>query len=532
MTNPEYATPDISAMDKSTYGELSVVQYEEDDDPESESTQEIDPDSTDKPDDSEIESTSEEEQLSDEEVAKLVQGNKADSDPSNPLGLYLRNIGKVDLLTKEEEAKLAKRIERGDDEAKKHMIEANLRLVVSIAKRYTDRGLPLTDLIQEGCIGLVRAVEKFDWRKGYKFSTYAAWWIRQAVTRSIADKGQNIRMPVHVVEKVNKIRQARKFYGAEHGRDATTADLAEILEMTIEEVETLEEHAKGTVSLNTTLGAEGDSIELGDMLPDEDIVDPLENLIQNYRTEVFREALKNLDARKRKIIILRYSVGSNEKPLTLKEVGEIVGLTRERVRQEENKAIGELIKILTPQVDQIEKERVARLLQAKREEVQLRLDLAKRAKSEIDKYGISDEELSVLRQLHLENTEITEKIGMDTGKITENVRSIEEKTGFSRRQQIIWAYKSGNLDMGNEIADRLNSVDIRPLSEKQKEAFSLLCKGLGYQAISETMGVKLNTTETKMRLVRKNLVVSSPAERVLVAYIHDQLDPEIIPETL
>jgi RNA polymerase primary sigma factor len=256
------------------------------------------------------------------------------------LRLYLRSIGRVELLTAGQEVSLAKRIERGDMDAKQHMIEANLRLVVSIAKGYLGRGLTFLDLIQEGSLGLIRAVEKFDYRRGYKFSTYATWWIRQAVTRAIADKARTIRIPVHMVEKLNKVVHVERQLVQELGREPTPEEIAEQLECTVREVKDIQRLAQLPISLEKPIGEEEDS-ELGDFVEDEAADSPFEIAIENLQRENVRKALDALPEREREVIEMRFGLKGHE-ARTLEEVGRAFGVTRERIRQIENTTLKKL----------------------------------------------------------------------------------------------------------------------------------------------------------------------------------------------
>ena len=256
------------------------------------------------------------------------------------LRLYLREIGKVPLLTADQEVSLAKRIERGDESAKQHMIEANLRLVVSIAKGYLGRGLSFLDLIQEGSLGLIRAVEKFDYRKGFKFSTYATWWIRQAVTRAIADKARTIRIPVHMVEKLNKVVHIERQLVQRLGREPNPEEIAEELEMTTEEVREILRMAQLPVSLEKPIGEEEDS-SLGDFVPDDQAESPFDTASLSLRREDIEAALGSLPDRERRVIELRFGL-LGEAPCTLEEVGRAFGVTRERIRQIENNTLKRL----------------------------------------------------------------------------------------------------------------------------------------------------------------------------------------------
>jgi RNA polymerase primary sigma factor len=256
------------------------------------------------------------------------------------LRLYLRSIGKVPLLTADEEVYLAKRIERGDMAAKTQMIEANLRLVVSIAKSYLGRGLTFLDLIQEGSLGLIRAVEKFDYRKGFKFSTYATWWIRQAVTRAIADKARTIRIPVHMVEKLNKVVHIERQLVQRLGREPSPEEIAEELEITPEEVREIQRMSQLPISLEKPIGEDEES-ELGDFVEDESAESPYDTATLSLRRGDIDRALDSLPDRERKVIEMRFGL-SGAQPCTLEEVGKAFGVTRERIRQIENNTLKKL----------------------------------------------------------------------------------------------------------------------------------------------------------------------------------------------
>ena len=253
---------------------------------------------------------------------------------TDSLQLFLKDIGKVRLLTAAEEVELAKRIERGDLDAKQKMVESNLRLVVSIAKNYRNQGLPFLDLIQEGTLGLVRAAEKFDYRKGFKFSTYATWWIRQAIARALADKARTIRIPVHVVEKLNKIGRAERKLVTELGREPTPEEIAEVTGIEPEEVDSIKRSAQAPVSLEKPVGDEEES-EFGQFIADERAESPFERAAELLTKEALKEALENLSYRERRVLELRYGLGG-EHPRTLDEVGRTFNVTRERIRQIEN----------------------------------------------------------------------------------------------------------------------------------------------------------------------------------------------------
>ena len=259
---------------------------------------------------------------------------------TDSLQLFLKDIGKVRLLTAQEEVDLAKRIERGDLDAKQKMVESNLRLVVSIAKNYRNQGLPFLDLIQEGTLGLVRAAEKFDYRKGFKFSTYATWWIRQAVARALADKARTIRMPVHVVEKLNKIVRSERKLRAELCREPLPAEIAKDLDLPIEEVEQILRSSQAPVSLEKPVGDEEES-EFGHFLTDENAPLPDEAADTLMRKETLHQILATLSHRERRVLELRYGLGG-EHPRTLDEVGRTFNVTRERIRQIENQSLKKL----------------------------------------------------------------------------------------------------------------------------------------------------------------------------------------------
>lgn len=258
----------------------------------------------------------------------------------DPVRMYLKEIGKVPLLTADEEIELAKRMEHGDEDAKKRLCEANLRLVVSIAKRYVGRGMLFLDLIQEGNLGLIKAVDKFDYTKGYKFSTYATWWIRQAITRSIADQARTIRIPVHMVETINKlIRVSRQLLQA-YGREPSPEEIAEEMGISVEKVREIQKIAQEPVSLETPIGEEEDS-HLGDFIPDEDVPAPAEAAAFSMLKEQLIEVLDTLTEREQKVLKLRFGL-EDGRARTLEEVGKEFDVTRERIRQIEAKALRKL----------------------------------------------------------------------------------------------------------------------------------------------------------------------------------------------
>lgn len=283
------------------------------------------------------------EELSDEELAITAENVDAFADDS--VRLYLREIGKIPLLTPEEEADLAQRIVKGDKKAKDKMVESNMRLVVSIAKRYGGRGLDFLDLIQEGNTGLLRAVEKFDPEKGFKFSTYATWWVRQAITRAIADQARTIRIPVHMVETINKVLRTTRKLTTELNREPTNEEIAKALDMEPEKVDYVMRIKQDIASLDASVGRDGDDEDsvLGDFVEDEERDSPEESAANQILKEQLSEIIATLTDREQKIIRLRFGIGGG-RPHTLEEVGNEFDVTRERIRQIEAKALSKLRK--------------------------------------------------------------------------------------------------------------------------------------------------------------------------------------------
>ena len=259
---------------------------------------------------------------------------------ADPIRMYLKEIGKIPLLSTEEEIELAKRMEKGDEEARKKLAEANLRLVVSIAKRYAGRGMQFLDLIQEGNLGLIKAVEKFDYRKGYKFSTYATWWIRQAITRAIADQARTIRIPVHMVETINRLIRTSRQMVQELGREPTPEELAKKLDMPVERVREIKKISQDPVSLETPIGEEEDSL-LGDFIQDDNVMVPADQATFTLLHEQLMESLETLTEREQQVLRLRFGLDDG-RPRTLEEVGRVFHVTRERIRQIEAKALRKL----------------------------------------------------------------------------------------------------------------------------------------------------------------------------------------------
>ena len=285
-----------------------------------------------------------ESEIDDTEVDKLLQADlvkMAESmDVDEPIKMYLREIGQIPLLSYEEEIEYAQKVLNGDEEAKQKLIESNLRLVVSIAKKHTNRGLKMLDLIQEGNMGLMKAVEKFEYEKGFKFSTYATWWIRQAITRAIADQGRTIRIPVHMIETINKIKKESRIILQETGKEPTAEELSKKLELPVEKVKNILEMNQDPISLETPVGSEEDS-ELGDFVEDDKFANPYDATTRVLLKEQLDDVLKTLNDREEKVLRYRYGLDDGSQK-TLEEVGKIFNVTRERIRQIEVKALRKL----------------------------------------------------------------------------------------------------------------------------------------------------------------------------------------------
>ena len=284
-----------------------------------------------------------EEEFSDEDLE--ITDDNVDQTADDSVKMYLREIGKIPLLSQEEEQELAKRVAKGDKKARDKMIEANMRLVVSVAKKYSGRGLDFLDLIQEGNTGLLRAVEKFDPDKGFKFSTYATWWIRQAVTRAIADQARTIRIPVHMVETINKLLRASRKLTAELNREPTVEEIAKEMDMDVEKVDYVMRIKQDIASLDQSVGKDGDDEDsvLGDFVEDEERISPEDSAANQMLKEQLAEIISTLSEREQKIIKLRFGIGGG-RPHTLEEVGAEFSVTRERIRQIEAKALSKLRK--------------------------------------------------------------------------------------------------------------------------------------------------------------------------------------------
>lgn len=323
--------------------QITIVDSKNSDDDEIDLEKDLDVVSDDEDEDIDLdELRSFEEELSKEDKLEAIRekGKNKVVITDDPVRMYLKEIGRIPLLTYEEEVELAKRIEAGDQRAKDQLAEANLRLVVSIAKRYVGRGMQFLDLIQEGNMGLIKAVDKFEHKKGFKFSTYATWWIRQAITRAIADQARTIRIPVHMVETINKLVRAQRQLVQELGRDPLPEEVAELMNMDVEKVREVQKIAQEPVSLETPIGEEEDS-HLGDFIPDEEILSPSDAATNTMLREQLISVLDTLTDRERKVLALRFGLDDG-RTRTLEEVGQAFDVTRERIRQIEAKALRKL----------------------------------------------------------------------------------------------------------------------------------------------------------------------------------------------
>lgn len=323
--------------------QITIVELKNSDDEEIDLEKDLDIVSDDEDEDIDLEELrSFEEELSKEDKLEAIRekGKNKVVITDDPVRMYLKEIGRIPLLTYEEEVELAKRIEAGDQRAKDQLAEANLRLVVSIAKRYVGRGMQFLDLIQEGNMGLIKAVDKFEHKKGFKFSTYATWWIRQAITRAIADQARTIRIPVHMVETINKLVRAQRQLVQELGRDPLPEEVAELMNMDVEKVREVQKIAQEPVSLETPIGEEEDS-HLGDFIPDEEILSPSDAATNTMLREQLISVLDTLTDRERKVLALRFGLDDG-RTRTLEEVGQAFDVTRERIRQIEAKALRKL----------------------------------------------------------------------------------------------------------------------------------------------------------------------------------------------
>lgn len=480
--------------------------------------------------------------------AEEADNYKNEEGNTDSLGLYLKQIGKYPLLKAEDEIRLAKRIEKGDDRAKEKMYESNLRLVVSIAKRYNDKGLDLLDLIQEGNIGLERAVVKFDHHKGFKFSTYASWWIRQGITRALANQVRTVRLPVHLLGDVNKASAIRSRISAEEGRSATVEEIAkEMGNKDPADVTKFLALREDAISLQTPVGEDGSNHELGDVVEDE-TADPFSKTADTLRNESLYDELNNLKDRDRLVIELRYGL-TGEDPMTLVEVGKIIGVTRERVRQIEIATLDKLnskfktpdlgtvalgstyreedvvyppdIEFAIPKVDKstpTEATDTAESVKDKNKFVE-NIDL---------KELFLDSELAVLRLLHLDNKEIAQELSIDESTIRTHMNSMKKKSHLSECELMFTAYKTGYLDMGEGEIEKLQKP-AREMTIAQRKAFSLKVSGKSNEEIGTEMGIATSTARTHLYGAYRRLGGGSTLRKqALIAMAYNQLDNDIL----
>lgn len=486
---------------------------------------------------------SEEDLLTDEQVKELEEENELSHNPSDSLRFYLKQIGKVDLLTASEEVRLAKACERGDYVAKNHLIEANLRLVVSIAKKYRGMGLPFLDLIQEGNMGLIRAVEKFDYRRGYKFSTYASWWIRQAVTRSLADKSRNIRLPSHVAQQATAMNKIIRDTQASKGREASTEEIAEQLRISQEDVNRIRRHARGTLSLNTPIGQNGESaVERIDMLLDEEALPPLELLTQSEREREVRNAVTLLGRRERITLQLRHGMNPRQEKITLSDTAVCLGgLSSESVRLAEKKGIRKIQNLLSnglpiSEISGLSDDDLAEIQQSDERELNDILAkylpqteiftinaLLQQVEAQRIKMTPSQEEL--VKFLYLTDEEIADKIGIKQTSVRNRVRDLRKNNnGISINEVAIWSLISGRSAITEEEIQALKVKQKAPLSPSVAEALSQRLKTSNYFEIADALQLPKTTVEQRIQRGYKVLGGRTPRENLIIAYLNGQLD--------
>ena len=420
---------------------------------------------------------------------------------TDSLQLFLKDIGKVRLLTAQEEVELAKRIERGDLDAKQKMVESNLRLVVSIAKNYRNQGLPFLDLIQEGTLGLVRAAEKFDYRKGFKFSTYATWWIRQAIARALADKARTIRIPVHVVEKLNKIGRAERKLVTELGREPTPEEIAEVTGIEPEEVDSIKRSAQAPVSLEKPVGDEEES-EFGQFIADEKAESPFERAADLLTKEALKEALENLSYRERRVLELRYGLGG-EHPRTLDEVGRTFNVTRERIRQIENQSLKKL--------QQLAKRRSCAKSPEPALAVALRMSQASSADKRLGMFDI-DSALRIL--VEREGSDLHVKVGVAADRAParrarRHLEGFDELTGEDTEEAFDDIAEARSVTEFEEVGEADFSYAIAGLSRfrvnafKQRGSISIVCRAIPFDIRTvDELGLPPVVTAARRRAAR------------------------------
>lgn len=481
--------------------------------------------------------------LSDEEVALLTTENETSVNPSDTLRFYLRQIGKVDLLTASQEISLAKACEKGDLDAKDQLIEANLRLVVSVAKKYRGFGLPFLDLIQEGNLGLIRASEKFDYRKGYKFSTYATWWIKQAIMRSLADKSRNIRLPAHVAQHVTAIYKIEREIQANEGREANAEELAQHLGLDVKDIDRIRRHARGTLSLNAPVGQSGEStIERMDLLIDEETASPIDRLTQSESEREVRNAVTLLEERERMVLQLRYGMNPRQKKITLRDTAVCLGgLSSESVRLAEKKGIRRLHNLLSiglpiSEISGFSNEDLSDIQQSDQHELNAVLAkylpapeiftikaLLQQIEAQKIKMTPSQEELVSL--LHLTDDEIANKIGIKQTSVRNKVRDLRKNNnGISINEVAIWALVSGKSAITVEEVQALKAKQKGPLSPGMSEALSQRLRTSNYFEIADTLQLPKTTVDQRIQRSYKLLGGRTPRENLIIAYLNGQLD--------
>lgn len=451
-----------------------------------------------------------------EDAALAAHAKEGLNDNTEALSIYLRQIGKFPLLSGRQEVELAKRVERGDLSAKEQFINSNLRLVVSIAKRYRGRGLPFLDLIEEGTLGLVRAVEKFDHERGFKFSTYATWWIRQAVTRGLADKSRTIRLPVHIVDKLDKINAAQRDINAslngEH--EASFQQIADATGLKEEEVEKLLKIQKTItpVSLEKPVGENEEDAELGDMIAGD--VDPVEEVAISLRDQTLHDAIDTLPYRERVVIARRYGLKGQENQ-TLDDIGKSLNLTRERIRQIENSALNKLVNMKEVNLgvrDPGEGSWIGAPNADSDHEVALK------------DFHLTERQTEVLRYAHLSLEEIAEFMeDLSATDVMDVLGSAQAKTGRTDAELTLLALDSRHLVFANGHLQKLKSLLVRPLSDDQQAILEYKISGLSHQEIADKIGTDRAEAAKAIYGIFNQLGATHLREAAVIARLHGQL---------
>lgn len=480
--------------------------------------------------------------LNDEEVALLAAENEASINPSDTLKFYLRQIGKVDLLTADQEVSLAKACEKGDPDAKDQLIEANLRLVVSIAKKYRGFGLPFLDLIQEGNLGLIRAAEKFDHRRGFKFSTYASWWIKQGITRSLADKSRNIRLPAHVAQYATAINRIEHEIQSTEGREVSTEELTQRLNLDVEDIDRIRRHARGTLSLNTPVGQSGESnIERMDLLIDEETASPIDVLTQSEREREVRNAVTLLARRERIVLQLRSGMNPRQEKITLRDTAICLGgLSSESVRLAEKKGFRRLRNLLSldlpisdiaglsnediAEIQQDDNRELSDILNKYLPEPEILTIKALLQQIEAQRVKMTPAQRELARYLHLTNEEIAERIGLQRTTVRAMMRDIRNNTSLTIEQLAIWCLKNGHLDATEDEVNTLKAKQKRPLSAEAQAALTIRMQTANYQTIGDRLNITSVAAGARIHRAFKALGGESPRENLIIAYLNGQLD--------